>query len=76
MTHRTAMKVCIGLVLAGVLVVLGTALMAQQAVRAPSVISPHGYIVEEVRVGQSCVVLVFRGGSPTEHVVAVPCGTP
>ena len=57
----------------GILGTVGSTLTAQQSVKAPSVMTPHGFIVEEVRVGQSCVVLVFRGGPPTDQVAATPC---
>ena len=47
---------------------------AQQQVKAPSVITPHGFIVEEVRVGQSCVVVVSHTGKGTDRgFTAVPC---
>jgi hypothetical protein len=71
--YSMTLKAGLGVVVLGVVAVLGTSLMAQQAVKVPSVITPHGFIVEEVRVGQSCVVIVSRGGPPSEHVAAVPC---
>jgi hypothetical protein len=63
-------------VLVGILGTLGSTLAAQQTLsKTPSVITPHGFIVEEVRVGQSCVVVVFRGGTtgPADHIAATPC---
>ena len=73
MRMRTAMIAGVGITI-GALATIGIpTLMAQQTVKAPSVISPHGFIVEEVRVGQSCVVIVFRGGPPSDRVDAVPC---
>lgn len=71
MTMRMAMIAVIGVVVGALATAAST--LAQQTTKAPSVISPHGYIVEEVRVGQSCVVLVFRGGPPTDNIAAVPC---
>ena len=71
MTMRTVVAAGIG-ALVGALAVLGSTVAAQQSVKAPSVISPHGFIVEEVRVGGSCVVIVSR----TEFRVldTIPCG--
>ena len=61
-------------VLVGVLGTLGSTVGAQQTMsRTPSVITPHGFLVEEVRVGGSCVVIVTRGGPPSEHVAATRC---
>ena len=75
MRMRTAMIAGVGMII-GALATMGVpTLIAQQTIKAPSVMSPHGYVVEEVRVGQSCVVLVFRGGPPSDRVVAVPCST-
>jgi hypothetical protein len=62
-------------VLVGVLGTLGSTVGAQQTLsRTPSVITPRGFIVEEVRVGGSCVVIVTRGGPPSEHMATTPCG--
>ena len=66
------LAVAIGLIV-GVLGTLGSTLIAQQPVKAPSVITSTGFIAEEVRVGQSCVVIVFRGGPPNDRVAATPC---
>jgi hypothetical protein len=75
MRMRTAMIAGVGMVI-GALATMGVpTLTAQQTIKAPAVISPHGFIVEEVRVGQSCVVIVFRGGAPSGDMVAVPCST-
>jgi hypothetical protein len=67
---RTVVAAVIG-ALVGALA-LASAVVAQQPVKAPSVITPHGFIVEEVRVGASCVVIVSR----TEFRVldTIPCG--
>ncbi len=73
----TAMIAGVGMTI-GALATMGIpTLMAQQTVKAPSVISPHGFVVEEVRVGQSCVVIVSvpRGVAPNGPVAAVPCST-
>jgi hypothetical protein len=72
MTMRTAMIAGVGM-LVGALAALGSTATAQQPVKTPSVISQHGFIVEEVRVGESCVVIVSRGGAPSNLVSAVPC---
>jgi len=72
MTMRTAMIAGVGMLI-GALAALGSTATAQQTVKTPSVISQHGFIVEEVRVGQSCVVIVMRGGAPSDNVAAVPC---
>ena len=76
MRMRTAMIAGVGMIVGALATTVGSTLMAQQTVKAPSVMSPHGFIVEEVRVGQSCVVIVFRGGPPSDRVEAVPCSTP
>ena len=67
------LKAGLGFVIIAALAILGTSLTAQQPVKAPSVITQHGFIVEEVRVGQSCVVIVSRGGTPSDNIEAVPC---
>ena len=72
MRTRILLAVAIGFIV-GVLGTLGSTLIAQQTVKAPSVMTPNGFIVEEVRVGQSCVLIVFRGGPPTDRVAATPC---
>jgi hypothetical protein len=62
----------VGLIV-GVLGTLGATVIAQQSVKAPSVMTQSGSFAEEVRVGQSCVVIVFRGGPPNDRVAATPC---
>jgi hypothetical protein len=58
----------------GALGTLESTVGAQQNLsQVPSVISPHGFLVEEVRVGESCVVIVARGGPPNDQVAAIPC---
>ena len=72
---KTRAAIIAGSLVVGALGGFASTLVAQQGVKAPSVITPHGFIVEEVRVGQSCVVIVFRGGSagPTDSMSAIPC---
>jgi hypothetical protein len=62
-------------VVVGLLATFGPTLTAQQQAlsRLPSVITSNGFIVEEVRVGNSCVVVVARGGSPSGSLAALPC---
>jgi hypothetical protein len=72
MRTRILLAGAIGLIV-GVLGTLGSTLIAQQTVKAPSVMTPNGFIAEEVRVGESCVVIVFRGGPPNDRVAATPC---
>jgi hypothetical protein len=72
MRTRIMLAGAIGMII-GILGTVGSTLTAQQSVKAPSVMTPHGFIVEEVRVGQSCVVLVFRGGPPTDQVATTRC---
>jgi len=75
MTIRISIGVAMG-VLVGVLGTLGSTLVAQQSLsKVPAVISPRGFVVEEVRVGQSCVVIVSRGGAtgPTDFFSSEPC---
>jgi hypothetical protein len=72
MKLRILIAIAVG-VLVGVLGTLGSTLLAQQTVsKVPSVMTPHGFIVEEVQVGGSCVVIVSR--TPAEHIAATPCG--
>jgi len=70
MTMRTGVAAVVG-ALVGALA-LASAVVAQQPARAPSVITPHGFIVEEVRVGGSCVVIVSR--TEFQMLDTVPCG--
>jgi hypothetical protein len=72
MRTRILLPGAIGMMV-GILGTIGSTLAAQQSVKAPSVITQNGFVVEEVRVGQSCVVIVFRGGPPTDQVSATPC---
>lgn len=72
MRTRIMLAGVIGIII-GILSTVGSTLAAQQSVKAPSVITQNGYVVEEVRVGQSCVVIVFRGGPPTDRIAATPC---
>ena len=61
----------------GVMVTLGSTVTAQRGSRVPGVTTPNGFVVEEVRVGDSCVVVATRGAGGS--VAAVPCtgpGTP
>jgi hypothetical protein len=61
-------------VVTGASLTAGSTLWAQQSLRTtPSVITPNGYLVEEVRVGQSCVVIVAKSGPPTDQVAAITC---
>jgi hypothetical protein len=62
-------------VLVGVLGTAGSTLRAQQNLsKVPSVISPNGFLAEEVRVGSSCVVIVSTTGGGPRQIAAVPCG--
>ena len=72
MRTRVLLPGAIGMMI-GILGTIGSTLAAQQSVKAPAVITQSGFVVEEVRVGQSCVVIVFRGGPPTNQVSATPC---
>lgn len=74
MTTRAV--VVIGIAAAvGVLNLVGLPLLAQQpsSGRSASVTTPSGIQVEEVHVGTSCVVIVFRGGAGSNLLEAVPC---
>ena len=62
MKLRIAIAVAVGVVV-GTLGTLGTTVTAQRETRVPAVTTPNGFIVEEVRVGDSCVVVVTRGAS-------------
>ena len=59
----------------GVLLVVVTTLQphlkAQRMVKGEAVMSTYGFTVEEVKVGQSCVVIVSQG--PNKDFTAVPC---
>jgi hypothetical protein len=62
-------------VLVGVFGTAGVRVWAQQNLsKVPSVISPNGFLVEEVRVGGSCVVIVSSTGGGVRQITAVPCG--
>ena len=66
MRTRILLAGTIGLIV-GVLGTLGSTVIAQQTVNAQSVMTSHGFVVQEVHVGQSCVVIVFRGGPPNDR---------
>lgn len=75
MNIRIAVAAAVG-VLVGVLGALGPTVLAQQSTpRTPTATSPRGFMVEEVRVGQSCVVIISRGGAtgPTDFFSSEPC---
>jgi hypothetical protein len=62
-------------VLVGVLGTAGVRVLAQQSLKgAPSVLSPQGFLAEEVRVGGSCAVVVSTTGSGPRQIAALPCG--
>jgi hypothetical protein len=79
-------RIAFGLVLAVMVLILGAKLtipsISAQAGRGVTTVKlAYGVIVEEVKVGNSCVVVVSRGG-PSEksegivvsgHLAAVPC---
>ncbi len=48
-------------------------LQAQQPTKPASVTTPNGFIVEEVRVGSSCVVIASSTGPGARTMSAVPC---
>lgn len=74
MKLRMAIALAVGVVL-GTLGALGTTTVtAQRETRVPAVTTPNGFVVEEVRVGDSCVVVVTRGAAGS--VAAVPCTGP
>ena len=60
-----------------VLGVLGTARVQVWAQinlpKTPSVVTPNGFLLEEVRVGGSCAVVVATTGSGTRQIAALPC---
>ena len=63
----------IGVVL-GVLGTAGVQVWAQiNLPKTPSVVSPNGFLLEEVRVGGSCAVVVSTTGSGTRQIAALPC---
>ena len=78
MRMRILLAGAVGVIVgAGAVGTLGSTVTAQRGLRVPAVTTPNGFIVEEVRVGDSCVVVVTRGAAGT--VAAVPCtgpGTP
>jgi hypothetical protein len=60
--------------LLGALGTTGIKVLAQQNLeKTPSVISPNGFLVEEVRVGGSCAVVVSTTGSGPRQIAALPC---
>jgi hypothetical protein len=61
--------------LVGVLGTAGVRIGAQQNLKTtPSVLSPQGFLVEEVRVGGSCALVVSTTGSGPRQIAALPCG--
>ena len=61
-------------VLIGIVGTAGVRVWAQQNLaKTPSVISPQGFLVEEVRVGGSCAVIVATTGSGPRQIAALPC---
>jgi hypothetical protein len=61
-------------VLLGVLGTAGVKVFAQQNLpTTPSVLTPQGFLVEEVRVGGSCAVIVATTGSGPRQIAALPC---
>jgi hypothetical protein len=67
---RRYMVAMVVLTLAGLLMAFQPA-VAQQPT---SLTTKSGLVVEEVRVGSSCVVVVLRGAGPgVSTMVAVPC---
>ena len=61
-------------VLLGVLGTAGVKVLAQQnPANTPSVLTPQGFLVEEVRVGGSCAVIVSTTGSGPRQIAALPC---
>ena len=73
MKLRITIALAVGVVI-GTLGTLGTTVTAQRESRVPAVTTPNGFVVEEVQVGASCVVVVTRGASGS--VAAVPCAGP
>ena len=69
MTMRTVGAAVVG-ALVGALV--ASAVVAQQPARPLSLTTPQGFVVEEVRVGGSCVVIVSR--TEFQTLDTVPCG--
>jgi len=74
-TMRLRMLLALGIgVLLGVLGTAGVSVWAQQNLpKTPSVLTPQGSLVEEVRVGDSCVVIVSTTGSAPRQIAATPC---
>jgi hypothetical protein len=72
------MKTRLSWILAGCML-LAAALLAAQSIWAqsgqPTMVTTQGrFVVEEVKVGGSCVVIVSRVGSgPSDHLAVVPC---
>jgi hypothetical protein len=61
-------------VVLGVVGTAGVGVWAQQKLpQTPSVLTPQGFLVEEVRVGGSCVVIVSTTGSGPRQIAALPC---
>jgi hypothetical protein len=61
-------------VLLGVFGTAGVRVWAQQNLpQTPSVLTPQGFLVEEVRVGGSCAVIVSTTGNGPLQIAALPC---
>ena len=74
MKQRMLMTLGIG-VLVGVCGTAGVRILAQQNLsQTPSVITPQGFLAEEVRVGGSCVVIVSTTGTGQRQIAVTPCG--
>jgi hypothetical protein len=76
MVARCALSFVLGGLLVGLVGYASKGLSAEQTQGHPVAWSGSGMRAEEVRVGQSCVVIVTRGNSGvSDHVAAVPCGS-
>jgi hypothetical protein len=74
MIGRCALSFVLGGLLVGIVGHASKALSAEQPQVHAVAWSGSGIRAEEVRVGQSCVVIVSRGNSgPSDHLAAVPC---
>jgi len=61
-------------VLLGVFGTAGVRVWAQQNLsQTPSVLTPQGFLVEEVRGGGSCAVIVSTTGNGPRQIAALPC---
>lgn len=74
MIGRYALSFILGGLLVGVVGYASKGLSAEQPQGHAVAHSGSGIRAEEVRVGQSCVVIVSRANSgPSDYVAAVPC---